>query len=124
MKRFINIYKSNNTAGIAFHTAISKVFRKAETLSNEMVEAIEYKNIEKRYLNSEELIRLMSEVHKVFDLENPQGADIAMQKYCVHNINLLTKINLRNDKELAITLVQSFSEVANMWDAYQAPTES
>jgi flagellin-specific chaperone FliS len=124
MKQFIDIYKRNNVSGLSFIQVIAKAFRKAEKLSIDIIEAIENKNIERRYLLSEEVIRLMVEVHDAFGSETPQGIDIAMQKYCMQNINLLTKVNLKNDKELAITLKQSFYEVAIMWESYKAPTES
>jgi hypothetical protein len=108
-------------SGASFNQRIASVFRKAEALSIEMVDAIECKNIEKRYLNSEELIRIMTEVYDAFEKEATEGLRQAMQKYCLQNIHLLTKINLKNDKDLAITLQQSFFEVANMLNEDHAP---
>jgi len=124
MKRFTDMYKRNNSSGLSFTQIIAKAFRKAETLSTEIIDAIEHKNFEQRYLNSEEIIRLMVELHATFSSETPEGIDRAMQKYCLGNINLITKINLKNDKDLAITLKQSFFEVSNMWEDYRAPSES
>lgn len=121
MKRFTDMYKRNNSSGLSFNQIIAKAFRKAETLSTEIIDAIEHKNFEQRYLNSEEIIRLMVELHATFSPETPEGIDLAMQKYCLGNINLLTKINLKNDKDLAITLKQSFLEVGNMWEDYRTP---
>lgn len=123
MKQFTDTYKRNNTSGLSFIQIMTKAFMKAEKLSCDMIDAIDNKNIERRYLISEELVRLMVEVHGAFNTNAPQGIDTAMQKYCMQNINLLTKINLKNDKDLAITLRQSFYEVAIMWDTYKAPTE-
>ena len=123
MKRFIDIYKRNNRSGLSFTQIIAKAFRKAETLSTEIIDAIEHKHFEQRYLKSEEIINLMVELHSTFSPETPEGIDIAMRKYCLGNINLLTKINLKNDKDLAITLKQSFLEVGNMWEDYRTPTE-
>jgi hypothetical protein len=124
MKHYTDIYKRNNISGLNFIQIISKAFIKAEKLSNDMIEALENKNIERRYLISEELIRLMVEVHDAFNSDTPQAIDLAMQKYCLQNISLLTKVNLKNDKELAITLKQSFYEVAIMWETYKAPSEN
>ncbi|QOL19868.1 hypothetical protein [Candidatus Bodocaedibacter vickermanii] len=124
MKRFTDMYKRNNSSGLSFTQIIAKAFRKAETLSTEIIDAIEHKNFEQRYLNSEEIIRLMVELHATFSSDPPEGIDRAMQKYCLGNINLITKINLKNDKDLAITLKQSFFEVSNMWEDYRAPSES
>lgn len=123
MKQFTDMYKRNNISGLNFIQIIAKAFKKAEKLSSDIIDAIDNKNIESRYLISEELIRLMVEVHDAFSSDAPQGIDTAMQKYCMQNINLLTKVNLKNDKELAITLKQSFYEVAIMWETYKAPTE-
>lgn len=118
MKRFTDVYKKNNSSGLSFNTIITKVFRKAETLSTQMIEAIESKEFEQRYLTSEEILRLMVELHDTFNPKVPEGIDISMQKYCKGNIKLITKINLKNDKDLAITLKQSFIEVGNMWESY------
>lgn len=121
MKRFTDMYKKNNSSGLSFNTIITKAFRKAETLSAEMIEAIEYKQFEQRYQVSEEIMRLMVELHDTFSPQVPEGIDISMQKYCKGNINLITKINLKNDKDLAVTLKKSFIEVGNMWESYKAP---
>lgn len=123
MKRFTDMYKKNNSSGLSFTAIIAKAFRKAETLSIEMIDAIEYKQFEQRYLVSEEIMRLMIEIHDTFSPEVSEGIDLAMQKYCKGNINLLSKINLKNDKDLAITLKQSFLEVGNMWESYKGPTQ-
>jgi hypothetical protein len=123
MKRYTDMYKKNNTSGLSFNTIITKAFRKAEALSTEMIEAIEYKKFEQRYLLSEEIMRLMLELHATFSPPVPEGIDISMQNYCKGNINLLTKINLKNDKDLAVTLKQSFLEVGNMWESYTPPSE-
>jgi flagellin-specific chaperone FliS len=117
MKRFMNIYKHNNNAGFSFDQLISKVFRKAEMLSEEMIEAIQVRNIEERYLKSEELMRIMVEVHDTFQSDNPIGIQSSMQRYCLQNMNLLTRINLKNDKELAIALREACGEIARVWDA-------
>lgn len=119
MKRFTDMYKKNNHSGLSFNAKITKTFRKAESLSSEMIEAIEHKNFEQRCQNSEEIIRLMVQLYDTFSPKVPKGIDISMQKYCIGNINLLTKINLKNDKDLAITLKQSFFEVGNMWESYK-----
>jgi hypothetical protein len=123
MKRFTDMYKKNNSSGLSFNTIITKAFRKAETLSAEMIEAIEYKKFEQRYLVSEEIIRLMVELHDTFSPNVMEGIDISMQRYCKGNINLITKINLKNDKDLAITLKQSFIEVGKMWQSYKPPAD-
>lgn len=124
MKRFTDAYKRNNNSGLSFTQIIAKAFRKAEKLSTEIINAIEHKHFEERYLKSEELIRLMVELHSTFSTEPIEGIDLAMQNYCMSNINILTKINLKNDKDLAITLKQSFLEVGNMWEDYRTPTET
>lgn len=123
MKQFIDLYKRNNISGLSFIQIIAKAFKKAEALSSDIVAAIENKNIERRYLVSEELMRLIVEVHDAFNSDTPQSIDAPMQKYCLNNINILTKVNLKNDKDLAITLKQSFYEVATMWENYKAPSE-
>lgn len=122
MKRFTDTYKRNNSSGLSFTQIIAKAFRKAEKLSLEIIDAIEHKDFEQRYLKSEEIIRLMVELHSTFSSEPAEGIDLAMRKYCLGNINLLTKINLKNDKDLAVTLKQSFLEVGNMWEDYQSPS--
>jgi flagellin-specific chaperone FliS len=124
MKKFTDMYKRNNIAGLSFIQIIAKAFKKAEALSNTVIEAIENNQIERRYLVSEELIRLLVEVHDAFNSDTPKSIDASMQKYCLQNISLLSKVNLKNDKELAITLKQSFYEVAIMWETYKAPTEN
>lgn len=112
----MDIYKYNNNAGLSFDQLISKVFRKAEMLSAEMIEAIQVRNIEKRYLKSEEIMRIMVEVHDTFQSDNPLAIQSSMQRYCLQNINLLTKINLKNDKELAIALMEACGEIARVWE--------
>ena len=124
MKQFTDMYKRNNSSGLSFTQIIAKAFRKAEKLSIEIIDAIEHKHFEQRYIKSEEVIRLMVELHSTFSPKTPEGIDRAMQKYCLGNINLLSKINLKNDKDLAITLKQSFLEVGNMWEDYRTPSES
>jgi flagellin-specific chaperone FliS len=124
MKRFADAYKRNNNSGIGFNQIVAKAFRQAETLSSEIVDAIEHKQFEQRCIKSEEVIRLMVELHAIFSTEEPKGIDRAMQKYCLGNINLLSKINLKNDKDLAITLKQSFLEVGNMWEDNRNSSEN
>jgi flagellin-specific chaperone FliS len=119
MKQFTDVYKRNNNSGLTFTQSIATIFRKAETLSLAVIEAIQNKNIEKRCFSSAELVRMMAEVYDVFCSEGSVIADNPMQKYCLNNINLLTKINLKNDEKLAITLMESFKEVANTWESYQ-----
>lgn len=119
MKKNIQAYKKNQESGMSYTDALGKVFRRAEDYAVEMIEAIDNKMIEKRYCASEEILRLMTGLHGEFESENAQGIDLAMQKYCLNNMSVLTKINLKNDKALAITLRESFSEVAEMWENYQ-----
>lgn len=125
MKRFLNLYKQNNNAGLPFNQLISKVLRKAEMLSAEVAEAIQLQNIEKRCLKSEELLRIMVEIHETFQPDDPNTIRTPMQKYCLQNINLITKINLKNDKDLAIALMESCGEIAKIWEMSEArPTEN
>ncbi len=121
MKKNVDIYRKNNISGLPFTKMIAKVFRKSEVLAQDMILAIDENKFESRYTKSEELIRAMSEVYDLFTSETPQGIDTAMQKYCVNNIAILTKINLHNDRELSVTLQQSFFEVGNMWEEYKLP---
>jgi flagellin-specific chaperone FliS len=124
MKRFADVYKRNNNSGLSFNQIITKAFRRAETLSAEIIDAIEHKQFEQRCMKSEEVINLMVELHAVFTPNEPKTLDLAMQKYCLGNINLLSKINLKNDKDLAVTLKQSFLEVGNMWEDNRNSSEN
>lgn len=121
MKRYLDMYKRNNAAGISFNEKVAQKFLTAESLATNIVVAIDELDFEQRYHQSEKLIHIMTEIHDWFEDNKQQDLNNAMQRYCIQNIHILTRVNLKNDKQLAVTLKQSFREVATMWNSYVTP---
>lgn len=119
MNLHTNAYKQNIKVNTPMYEKVISILRKAEAASEKIVSAIDANEILKRYEQSEQLIKALVELHDMFDNSDQENLKSIMQKYCVQNINLVSKLNLKNDRELAVALRESFFEIANLWGSYK-----
>jgi flagellin-specific chaperone FliS len=119
MNTHVNVYKKNMAVNKPLYQKAVDSLQQGERFCESILTAIDDKNIEQRYVYSEKLIKLLVELHDMFDNHNDETVGVVMQRYCVQNINLVGKLNLKNDRELAIALRESFFEISNMWLQYK-----
>lgn len=119
MNSSANAYKQNMKINKPFYERVVSILRQSEAASELILNAIDKSEIEQRYVQSEKLIKLLVALHDLFDSVSLGSIKDVMQRYCVQNINLIGKLNLKNDRLLAIALRESFFEIANLWGSHK-----
>lgn len=96
---------------------VAALFAKAAEHMQDAVNAIDENDIARRYESSQKAMTILEGLMTSLNRDTPERVAIArdLEIYYKTMINLISRVNIHNDRKTCVSLVDSFQDMAGFW---------
>lgn len=117
----VQVYQENRLRGLNLNEAVAQCLEIAGECMQRSVHHMHHKDIMSRAKESEKCITILGGLLEAISAEDDSEAIQNLKDYYKVMIDLVVKMNIKNDYILAQSLHDNFKKIAGSWRALKSP---